>query len=291
MLLNKGGEIILPASCYPAYPILAQLFGVKCRFAPLKEDFSLDVEQVSRLISPKTQAILVNSPSNPHGAILSVEELDSLTRLGVPVIFDEVYQSLSLTDAPIPSAIPFTDQHVLVNSLSKSLSIAGFRIGYLIVPEKLTQTMTNVKAVVNMCTSLPSQVIAENLLGYWDELVSKHRAMLQQHWLLFKQQADRLDLKLCTQPKAGFFALLDVSQVLKQTSKTDMQMAQELAQYYALSSSPGLDFQAQDSAFLRLNFACPSQQIETGLQRLADYLGVLENNPESLECAMSSYDV
>jgi len=268
MLLEKGGEIILPASCYPAYSIFAKMFETQCRFAPLKDDFSIDVEQLPKLISNKTQAILINSPSNPHGTFLTQAELEALSDLGVPVIFDEVYQSLALSNQKIPSAIQLTHQHFLVNSLSKSLAIAGFRVGYLIVPEHLAKTMTNVKAVVNMCTSLPSQTIAEKLLAHWDELIAKHQAMLRHNWAIFQQHTGQLGLRLKTQPKAGFFALVDVSQA----EKSDMQIAQELAQYHALGSSPGVDFQLQDTACLRLNFACPTQQIKTGLQRLADYL-------------------
>ena len=275
MLLEKGGEIILPESCYPAYPVFAKLFEAQCRFAPLKDDFCIDVEQIPKLISNKTRAILINSPSNPYGTFLGHAELETLSNLGVPIIFDEVYQSLALTDETIPSAIQFTThQHFLVNSLSKSLAIAGFRIGYLIVPEHLAQTMTNVKAVVNMCTSLPSQAIAEKLLAHWDELVGKHRAMLRHNWSIFKQYSEQLGLPLLTQPKAGFFALVDVSQA----DKDDMQIAQELAQYHALGSTPGVDFRLHDAACLRLNFACQTQQIKPGLQRLVDYLTSTEHS-------------
>lgn len=268
MLLETGGEIILPQSCYPAYPILAKIFAAQCRFAPLKANYSVDIERLPQLISRKTKAILINAPSNPHGALLTQDELDALTNLGVPVIFDEVYQSLGLNYTPIPSAIHHTHQHFLVNSLSKSLAIAGFRVGYLIVPEQWAQTMTNVKAVVNMCTSLPSQTIADKLLQHWDGLITKHRALLRHNWVMFKQQTEQLGLELLTEPQAGFFALVDVSKA----RKPDMQIAQELVQHHAFGAIPGVDFQLQHPCCLRLNFACQTQQIQPGLQRLADYL-------------------
>lgn len=268
MLVESGGEIILPESCYPAYKIFAQIFEANCRFVPLKDNRCIDIEQLPRLISKKTQAIIINSPSNPYGAFLREDELEAITSLGIPVIFDEVYQPLSLTDEAIPSAIQFSDRHIIVNSFSKSLAIAGFRVGYMIVPEAQTQLMTNVKAILNMCTSLPSQVVAETLLGHWDTLVNKHRLMLRDNWVAFKRVTDRLDLKLLSQPEAGFFTTIDIST----TRQNAMQVALELARHHAISSSPGIDFQDRDSSFLRLNFACDARQIETGLARIADYL-------------------
>lgn len=277
MLLETGGEIILPESHYPAYRVMAKIFSARCRFVPVRDDYCIDVEQLPRFISSKTQAILINSPSNPHGAVLSAAELEGIASLGVPVIFDEVYQDLPLGDTPIPSAIHVADQHMIINSLSKSLAIAGFRIGYLIVPEAQVALMTNVKAVLNMCTSLPSQLLALELLQHRDELVGKHRALLRHNWAMFKQTASHLGLNLRSQPQAGFFALVDVAD----GGRDAMQMALELAQYHAIGSVPGIDFQQRDNAFLRLNFACPTPQIEAGLKRLANYL-------EQTECLSRS---
>lgn len=275
MLVGTGGEIILPASHYPAYKVLAQIFEAKCRLVPVRDDYCIDVEQLPRFINRKTQAILINSPSNPHGAVLQAHELEAITQLGVPVIFDEVYQSLPLGEEAIPSAIHCSDHHILVNSLSKSLAIAGFRVGYLIVPENQVQLMTNVKAILNMCTSLPSQMLAERLLRHWDELVGKHRKMLRGNWLNFEQSVEHFGLRLRSRPEAGFFALLDVSEA----GRDAIQVSQELARFHALGSTPGVDFQYHDNAFLRLNFACHPHHIKMGLARLANYLQCDERQP------------
>lgn len=277
MLLETDGEIILPESHYPAYKVLAQIFEARCHLVPVRDDYCIDVEQLSHFINRKTQAILINSPSNPHGAVLSADKLEAISCLGVPVIFDEVYQSLPLGDEPIPSAIHYSDRHMLVNSLSKSLAIAGFRVGYLIVPESQVQLMTNVKAVLNMCTSLPSQMLAEKLFQHWDELVGRHRQMLRSNWLDFEQTAGHFGLSLRARPKAGFFAMVDIADAKRDA----VQVSYELARYHALGSTPGIDFQHYDNAFLRLNFACHPHQIKQGLARLANYLQCDERKPLS----------
>ena len=280
ILLEDGGEIILPESCYPVYHVLTKILKAQFQLVPVKNNFCIDVEKLPDLISNKTRAILINSPSNPHGACLSLKELEAIGSLGVPVIFDEVYQSLSLSDEVIPSAINFSKGHFLVNSFSKSLAIAGFRLGYLIVPEEKVQVMTNVKAILNMCTSLPSQLLTECLLQHWDKLLKKHRAMLRQNWSIFQHTINALGLKLRSQPKAGFFALVDVADV----HQDSIEISRELARYYALASVPGIDFQDSNHNFLRLNFACDSDQIKLGLFRLAQYLKFARKGlmPESL---------
>lgn len=268
MLLQTGSEIILSAAYYPAYRVLAQMFGARCRFVPLNTRNAIDVERLPELITPNTRAILVNSPSNPYGAVSTADEIAYMTSLGVPVIFDEVYQSLSLNDDPIPSAITHADQHIIVSSFSKSLAIAGFRVGYIIVPESQIEQVTNVKAVVSMSTSLPSQLVAEQLFQQRDLLWREHRRMLQRNWQLFRRTAQRLGLRLRTHPAAGFFAMVNMTDV----AQDSMTVALELVRHAALNSVPGIDFSEDDPHFLRLNFACPTDHIEPGLQRLATYL-------------------
>lgn len=268
MLLEKGGEIIMAESHFPPYRLLAHMFGAQCRFAPLNHRNCIDVTQLSRLITPKTQAILVNSPSNPHGTVLNSEELNAIAALGVPVIFDEVYQSLGLTNELIPSAISCPGQHIIINSFSKSLALAGFRVGYLIAPEEQVELMTNVKATIDFCTSSPLQIVCEALIAHWDDLLEKHRQMLLENWHIFQSASRKLGFNLLSEPQAGHFAMIDVSG----TGRDSACIAMDLARYFSLNTAPGIDFQRPDPGFLRVNFACPSEHIEPGLQRLATYL-------------------
>jgi len=268
LLVETGDEILLPECCFPFYKIFSNLFGAQYRLLPLNENNCVDIEQLAKRVSVKTKAIIINSPSNPHGAVLSTEELEFISSLEIPVIFDEVYQSLSLNDTPIPSAISLSAQHFIVNSFSKSIAIAGFRLGYLIVPEKQIQFVTNAKANMNMCTSLPSQLLGEALLKYWDYLVANHRNMLINNWKIFNQAAAEFGLKLLSHPQAGFFTTIDISE----TKQEPMTVATNLAKHFAMSTAPSIDFQNSGSDFLRLNFACPSEHIKPALQRLSSYI-------------------
>lgn len=268
MLTEPGGEIILAASHFPPFRCVAHMFRVECRFAPINERNCIDVTQLPKLITPKTQAIVINSPSNPHGAILRTDELAAIAELGVPVIFDEVYQALGLEAVPIPSAITHCDQHLLVNSFSKSLSLAGLRIGYLIVPPAQVDRMLDVKATTSFSTNAPGQLLTERLLPHWDCLLNNHRAQLQQQWQHFEQTAQSLGLSLLPKPQAGLYGLLNIAA----TGVNSAEVALGLARDCAVGAAPGSDFQTPDPGFLRLNYAAPFAQIAPGLRRIADYL-------------------
>jgi aspartate/methionine/tyrosine aminotransferase len=268
MLTEPGGEVILASSHFPPFRCLAHMFRVSCRFAPVDDRYCLDLEQLPRLITRNTQAIIVNSPSNPHGASLSHDELEAIAGLGVPVIFDEVYQPLGLSDAPIPSAIRFSKGHIVVNSFSKSLSLAGYRVGYMVVPESQVSLMADVKATTSFSTSSAGQGVCEALLSHWESLLAKHRALLQSRWQTFAHCAGSLGLRLLPAPRAGLYGLIDLSS----TGLDSARVAMDLARDAATGVAPGSDFQSPDPRFLRLNYAAPIEQIEPGLQRIAAYL-------------------
>jgi aspartate/methionine/tyrosine aminotransferase len=268
MLVCSGGEILIAESHYPIYRILAKILGVTCKLLPLQENFCVDTEKIFEHISDKTQAILINSPVNPHGTFLRADELKLLSHLDTPIILDEVYQSLPLINILIPSGIQFSDQIYIVNSFSKSFAIAGFRVGYLIVPQHQVQLMLNVKAVINMCTSLPSQILAYSLMQGWDQIIAKHQTMLRNNWEIFQTTSRQLNLKVKLQPEAGFFGLIDLEDI----GLDSEHVAKQLAYHYALGTAPGIDFFTKHPNFLRLNFACPSDKIIIGLNRIANYL-------------------
>jgi aspartate/methionine/tyrosine aminotransferase len=269
LLSGNGQQVILPDASFPIYRIYANLFKMQYQLAPLHpENQHVDLAALERKITPDVAAVLINSPSNPHGAVLTAEELATLAALPVPVIFDEVYQALPLHDRIIPSAITYSKNNFIVNSFSKSMAIAGFRLGYLIVPESYIEQVSNAKASINVCTSLPSQLIGELLLRKWDELISKHRSMLQKNWREMQRQVAYHSLPLRSMPEAGFFASFDTHG----TGKDSMRVAVDLVEQHALNSVPGIDFASLDPNFIRLNFACPHEDIAPAMERLAAYL-------------------
>ena len=150
--LDEGDEVVVPSPYFVEYGNYCGHFGGVLRPVPSKEDFSLDIAAITAAISPRTRAIIINSPNNPTGAIYAKEELDELVALvekvnaaraeaGARPLFilsDEPYRAFAYDGAEVPAVLPLSKFAVVVGSFSKTLSMAGERIGYIAVNPALS---------------------------------------------------------------------------------------------------------------------------------------------------------
>ncbi|MBE0713138.1 MAG: aminotransferase class I/II-fold pyridoxal phosphate-dependent enzyme, partial [Candidatus Aminicenantes bacterium] len=146
VLVGAGDEVLIPDPGFPAYPSLVRLAGGEPKAYPLlpEDNFVLRAEKLMGLVTEKTKAIIINSPNNPTGAVHSSKELERLARgvqaLPLTVISDEVYRDIVFGD-PAASFAAMTDRCVTVNSLSKSHSMAGWRIGWCVAPPDIAKAV------------------------------------------------------------------------------------------------------------------------------------------------------
>ncbi len=180
--IAKGDEVIVPSPYFVEYGNYCGHFGGVLRPVPTREDFTLDLEAIAAAVSPRTRAILVNSPNNPTGTIYSRAELEALAALVEKVnaargekgerplfiLSDEPYRAFAYDGAEVPAILPMTKFAVVVGSFSKTLSLAGERIGYLAVNPALTQldsgTLMSTLILVNRTLgSVNAPVIGQKL--------------------------------------------------------------------------------------------------------------------------------
>jgi len=180
--IAKGDEVIVPSPYFVEYGNYCGHFGGLLRPVPTREDFTLDLEAIAAAVSPRTRAILVNSPNNPTGTIYSRAELEALAALVEKVnaargekgerplfiLSDEPYRAFAYDGAEVPAILPMTKFAVVVGSFSKTLSLAGERIGYLAVNPALTQldggTLMSTLILVNRTLgSVNAPVIGQKL--------------------------------------------------------------------------------------------------------------------------------
>jgi aspartate/methionine/tyrosine aminotransferase len=266
-LLDPGDQVILPAVGFPIYKTLVQMVGAECVFAPLDEEFKYDIGALRQLITKRTRVIIVNSPSNPHGAVLTRPEMEQLLALGLDVISDEVYRLLAHDHSAI-SFSELTDRHFVVDSFSKAYALAGFRIGYAIVPAKYASTARTIKATLNVSTSLPAQILAERVLQRHDTLIHHHRTYLEANRDLFLDLCRANGLAVVLRPTAGFYGLIDVSAA----APDSFELARDLIGRYHVAVCPSFDFGRPDPRFFRINFSCPPQHIQDALPKIAAFL-------------------
>lgn len=274
-LLEPDDEVILPEVCFPVYPALARLAGARCVFAPLDGDHRYDLAGLQRRITARTRAIVINSPGNPYGAVLSRDRLAAILDLGVPVISDEVYRALAF-DGPAASAAVLSSDHFVIDGFSKTYAAPGLRIGYAIVPERYVAVAKAVKATLNMTTSIPAQILAEVLLARSAEIVRAHVRHVARNRALFEQLARAAELRLVSSPDAGYFALLDVSSV----RTSSVAIARHLLHVHRIAVCPSVDFATPDRNFFRLNVSVSAEELHLAVPLLAQ---ALHNMPRRLQ--------
>ncbi len=272
ILVTPGSEVIIPAIRYSVYSRIIEMFGGRPIAAPLDQNFNVDLKRLAPLISEKTVAILVNSPGNPCGNITGLETLEAITSYGVPVIFDEVYQALTVSDSVAPSALELPGEHFIVNGLSKSFAVPGFRVGFLIVPSRYLNAAQSLKATLNPSTSNTAQILAERLLSNANSVLEAHRAYIRHSRDAFLSVCKHYEIRLVTEPRAGFYGMLDL-----EGCADSMTVAQLLAKEYAVAVAPGIDFTQNDPSFLRVNFTGNTSEVEEAVRRIAVCIKAIKN--------------
>lgn len=282
-LLTDGDEVLVPDPGYPGYAAAVALAGgraVPYAAARSADGFRLDVEAIRAQISPRTRAIVVNTPSNPTGAVLDEAELSALAELAVEhdlrVVSDEVYSAISFGDLAPPSIAGrpgMPERTILVNSFSKTYAMTGWRLGYGVVPRDLVR---RVVSLVNDCsTCAPAFVQQAGIAALRGPQVDveRMRAEYRTRRDALGAALDRLDGVSASRAAGAFYAFPDVAALLRggggDEPWTSARLARVLLDEYGVACLPGSAFGRESAARLRLSFAAPADRIREGVERLA----------------------
>jgi len=278
VLINPGDEVILIAPYWMTYADQIQLAGgiPKVVKAPAETGFVPSLEQISEAISPKTKAILINSPSNPSGAVLPDSILQGIAELAdkhdLWIISDEIYERL-IYGTSFRSIASFSqvikDRTITIGGCSKSYAMTGWRIGFAAAPLPVAKAMSNFQdQVTSNPTSFAQKgaVVAFNLPS---ESVESMRVEFEfRRDLIVKLLSDIPGFKI-SHPKGAFYAFPDVSQCLL-PGETDGQLAEFLLEKAHVAVVPGSVFEGE--GHIRLSYATSRLNIEEGVRRIKDAL-------------------
>lgn len=275
-LLDPGDELLVPDPGFLAYPRVAQLAGAVPVTYPLeaKDKFRLNVGAVAERIGPRTKAVLICTPSNPLGTVVDRETMAELGSLceerGLYLISDEVYRELYYTPEPPPCAAHFCSRAVVLQALSKSHAMTGWRLGWVLAPPEVAERVILVHAYVLTCTAALVQYTALRLFrsGQMAALAAEGRARYLRRRDVLLELLGRHRLGVI-RPEGTFYAFVNVS--------GSGQSAEAVA-WGALRSEkvvtiPGTVFGPRGEGYLRLSFAATEAELEEGVARLARYLG------------------
>ena len=269
VLIEAGEEIILSDPHYACHPsfILSAMGSPVLVPAGAEEGFVLQVNAVQERITPRTRCILINSPSNPMGVRLAKEEIEALAGLGPPLVSDEIYHGLSYGERDY-SALEFSDEAFIINGFSKYFAMTGWRLGYLIVPERFVRSLEILQQ--NYFVS-PNSFVQQAGIAALREAVpaaEKMRDIYANRRITMMQGLKSIGLPVHREPDGAFYAFADAHQF----SPNSLVLAREILEATGVAVAPGADFGPGGEGYLRFSYCNSVENIETALERVGRYL-------------------
>lgn len=274
-LLNPGDEVIVPAPYWLSYPEMVRIAGGVP--VPVKgEDasgFKISPEQLEAAMTPKTTAVVLNSPSNPTGLVYTRDELkrlgDVCVRHNLWIISDEIYERMvyggreHISIASLSKAL--FDRTLTVNGMSKAYAMTGWRIGYAAGPQALISAMTTVQSHISSAPVTFAQIGALHALMEAEaDVVSMMKAFEARNRLMYDLMSDIKGI-VCTQPMGAFYIFPNIS-AFGMKSKA---FADRLIREKHVAAVPGVAFGAEGN--LRFSYACSQGEIREGMKRLKEF--------------------
>jgi len=282
VLVDHGDEVIVPVPYWVSFKDIIEYAGGKCAFVETDEadNFRLTPEMIERQITPRTRAIIINTPNNPSGAVLNPADFQAILRLahqrGIYVIADECYVYLNFTARRF-SAGSITDakQHlVIVGSLSKTYAMTGWRLGYALAPAPIINAMTKLQSQSTSSTAHMVQMAALAAVSGPQDCVEK---MKKDYVLLRDLTLGHLSLipgVTCVKPEGAFYVYPNVSAYFGKSEITCAgDVAKRLLHEAHVVTVPGEAFGTRDH--IRLSYATSATEIERGLERMQEWFGKL----------------
>jgi aspartate aminotransferase len=274
-LLEPGDEVLLPDPAWPNFRMIAHLLGARVLPYPLaaEGDFLPRPEDLERLVTPRTRAILVNSPSNPLGTVLPRELAQTLLEFarqhGLWFITDEVYDELVFDDTfvSVGSVAEPDDRLVSVYSFSKVYAMTGWRVGYLVAPSDLATILTGMQEPIVSCVNTPTQMAALAALKGPQQVVGEMRDAYKERRDELLEVLDRGDLP-SSRPSAAFYVWTDVSAA----GMPSMDLARSLIETEHVAVAPGSAFGDLGEGYVRLSLASSKEDLLEGASRLVRFV-------------------
>lgn len=268
-LVDPGDEIIITDPHYACYPQLIKIAGGVPKKVRIYEEegFQPDVSRIEEAITPRTKAILINSPANPTGVVIDPDVLGGIAGLGVPVISDEIYHGL-VYSGEARTMLEFTGNAITVNGFSKLYAMTGWRLGYVIVPGPLVRPVQKLQQNLFISPSPISQRagVAALRKGKGDA-----ESMVKEFGERRKRMIEglkRLGLTTEVEPTGAFYVFANVSKL----SNDSLALAFDILEKAHVAVTPGADFGEGGEGYLRFSYAAAPEKIDEGLRRLAAYL-------------------
>jgi aspartate aminotransferase len=278
-LVNPGDEVIIPVPYWVTYKDIVNYAGGKCVFVETdeKEGFLLTAAMVERAITPRTRIVIINSPSNPSGAVLADAEFEKLyhicSKLGIFLLTDECYSHFLYSGSPYSIAsVKGSKPTVLVaGTVSKTYAMTGWRIGYGLAPEFIVGAMTKLQShSTSNPTSIAQKAAVEALRGPQDS-VPQMLAEYRKRRDFVIPRLRQIPGVACAMPAGAFYAYPNVRAAFERGGmKTPLEFADRLLKEASVAVVPGEAFGTDDH--VRISYATSMKELERGLDRIQKFV-------------------
>ncbi|HLC60490.1 MAG TPA: pyridoxal phosphate-dependent aminotransferase [Candidatus Nanoarchaeia archaeon] len=273
-VLEKGDEAILPTPYWVSYDEMVKLAEAKTVLCETDSKFKLTAEMVESKITPKTKMLILNSPSNPTGAVFDQEEIKKIAELAVRhnfyVVSDEVYEHFVYGNNKQVSIASFGEDikkiTLISNSVSKTYAMTGWRIGYTSGPKEIIKAMDNLQGhSTSNPTSVAQMAAIEALSGPQDSVKTMVKAFDERRKFIYKR-LNEIDGISCIEPEGAFYAFPNI----EETGMDSMTFASKLLDEALVAVVPGIAFGSDKH--VRLSYATSIHEITRGMDRIEKWL-------------------
>ena len=282
-VVNPGDEVIIPAPYWVSYPDMVKLAeGVPVFVkAGAEAKFKVTAEQIREAITPRTKLLILNSPSNPTGAVYTAEELEGIMKVaieaGILVLADEMYDQLVFEPAEMASVSPwvarYPEQVSILCGVSKSFAMTGWRCGYLISHKEIIKKCSTLQGqcTSNICSITQKAALAA-LTGPMD-CVAKMRAAFQRRRDMALEIIDGWKFAVCPHPDGAFYLFVDVHSCYRKTVHNSLELSQYLLDKIHVALTPGVAF--GDDSCIRFSYAVSDETLKMAVAKVGDVLAEL----------------
>ena len=270
---GKGDKVLMSNPCYACYANFAVICGAEPVYVQTspEDGFQFRPSDVKRLLTPDTRVLMLNSPSNPAGTVMPADDMREICEMcaenGTMVFSDEIYHGL-VYEGSANSALEFLDSACLCDGFSKRYAMTGLRLGWIVVPSALIPTLQRLQQNFHVCANSITQWAgiaalkegAEDVKRMHDEYTRRRKTLVP--------RLTALVLKVAGTPGGAVCAIADA----RHLGADSLALAYDILDTVGVGVTPGIDFGSNAEGFLRFSYANSLENIEEGLDRLAQYI-------------------
>ena len=285
ILLEEGGEFITLDPSYPCYPnFILHSNGKVIRINVFKENnFNPEMKEVKSSITKNTKGIIFASPSNPTGTLIKKEIIEELLNMEIPIIVDEIYQGIVFSKSKYESStVKYFKKDgnlIISNGFSKYFAMSGWRIGWILLPDRFIKNFQKLLQNIVISTSLPSQILANICINYFRNDFESYVKIYEERLNLAKDYLNKFGFSLGYEIEGGFYIFLDLSNY----TNNSYEVCKKLLEEYAVAITPGTDFgKNKTNKFVRISLTNRKENILLGLERLINMIYSYHPNPRPI---------